>query len=338
MSSLETRWIELPDAPGIPGLRFRCYRGEDDIPGMAAVARAANAANGETEYISDEYLRSDVTNPTHIPPEQGMLLALVDARIVAFSSYEYSDTTAGERYYRSLGNVHPAWRRRGLGRAMAAFNEARLQKLAAAQQHPGGARLTTWIEEADRGATVLMQGLGYRQVRTGFHMVRPDMEAIDVPALPGGLDLRPVAAADLPRLWAAMSEAFRDHFGGHDSSEAAFRRWIEDPVFDTSLLIVAFDGEEVAGGVQGWVDPEENEANGYLRGWTDPVFTRRPWRRRGLAYALLGRALAAVRDRGMTSAQLGVDSENPFQALTLYERHRFETARTGSEWHRDIRP
>ena len=42
------------------------------------------------------------------------------------------------------------------------------------------------------------------------------------------------------------------------------------------------------------------------------------------------RALAAVRDRGMTSAQLGVDSENPFQALTLYERHRFETVRTGS--------
>ena len=48
---------------------------------VATVARAANAANGETEYISDEYLRSDVTNPTHIPPEEGLLLALVDERM-----------------------------------------------------------------------------------------------------------------------------------------------------------------------------------------------------------------------------------------------------------------
>ena len=159
-----------------------------------------------------------------------------------------------------------------------------------------------------------------------------------VPPLPDGLEVRPVTQADLPRIWDAMLEAFRDHHGGHDDSEAAFQRWTVDPVFDLSLVIIAFDGEEVAGGVQGWVDPDENEANGYRRGWTDPVFTRRPWRRRGLAHALLGRALLALRDRGMTSAQLGVDSENPYQALTLYERHRFKTVRTGSEWTRVIGP
>ena len=55
---------------------------------------------------------------------------------------------------------------------------------------------------------------------------------------------------------------------------------------------------------------------------------RRPWRRRGLASALIGRTLVALRDRGMTAAQLGVDSENPNEALTLYQRHRFEVLRS----------
>ena len=102
------------------------------------------------------------------------------------------------------------------------------------------------------------------------------------------------------------------------------------------LLMVAFDGEQVTAGVQGAIDPEENAAQGYLRGWTDPVFTRRSWRRRGLAYALLGRALLALEERGMTSAQLDVDSENASDVLSLYQRHRFEVDRSSSEWHRPL--
>jgi len=46
---------------------------------------------------------------------------------------------------------------------------------------------------------------------------------------------------------------------------------------------------------------------------------RRPWRRRGLASALIVSALAGLRDAGMTEAMLGVDTENPSGALHLYE-------------------
>lgn len=338
MTTTQSGWLDLPRAPAIEGLRFRTYAGDDDIAGMARVIRAANAANGESEFVSDDYLRSQVVNPSHFTPQDARLLALVDDDIVACSLFEQSDTTAGVRNYSSYGHVHPEWRRRGIGSAMAAWNEARLLTIARSQQHPGGAALTTWIEEADTGATALARSRGYRRTRVGFHMVRPDLDDIDLAPLPAGLEVRPVGRDDLPRVWDAMVEAFRDHHGGHDGSAAAYRRWADDPVLETELLVVGFDGPEVAGVVQGWIDPEENEANGYLRGWSDPIATRRPWRRRGLAYALLGRSLAMLRDRGMTSAQLGVDSENPYQALTLYERHRFRTVRTGSEWTRPITP
>ena len=55
------------------------------------------------------------------------------------------------------------------------------------------------------------------------------------------------------------------------------------------------------------------------RGWLQSVFTRRPWRRRGLATALIARSLVVLRERGQTSAALGVDADNPSGALGLYE-------------------
>jgi mycothiol synthase len=142
----------------------------------------------------------------------------------------------------------------------------------------------------------------------------------------------------MPSIKVEATEAFRNHFGGRDFSESAYQRFVEDTLLDLDLLATACDGDDMAASVQGAVDLGENEANGYLRGWTDPVWTRRAWRRRGLADALLGRALEHLRERGMTSAQLFVDSENDDQVLTLYERHRYEVDRSFSEWHKLLEP
>lgn len=125
--------------------------------------------------------------------------------------------------------------------------------------------------------------------------------------------------------------------GGHDHSAEAFRRWSEDSSLDLDLWAVAFDRDKIAGGALGHVEARENELQGDLRGWTDPVFTRRPWRRKGLARALLGRCLVQLKAAGMTSAQLDVDTENANDALRLYRDHRFEHDRGSSEWHKPLR-
>jgi mycothiol synthase len=329
-------WLSVVGAPTIEQLRFRTYAGEDDALALAEVAQAANAANGDTEFISAASIAIDMANQTHIDPGEDVVLALVGDRLVAWSSIEWSDTPDGERHYRSFGDVHPDWRRRGIGRALLGRNEARLRELADGHEHPGPRMLMTWLNDRDEGGIALAMAHGYRRVRIYHHMVRPDLEAIEVPAMPEGLEIRPLRREQLQQVWDAMSEAFIDHFGADDTSEAAFRRWSQDPHLDLDLLTIAFDGDEVAAGVQGQIDPDENEAQGYLRGWTDPIFTRRRWRRRGLASALIGRALVALRERGMTSAQLGVDSQNAHEALGLYQRHGFEVVRSSSEWHKPL--
>jgi ribosomal protein S18 acetylase RimI-like enzyme len=328
--------VDIPDAPGIPGLHFRTYEGEADVPAMARVMNEAARANESMEYYTDAELRNWLAHPTNVDPRRDLVLTFVGSELAAVSFLSWEDSNEGPRHYQTYGSVAPRWRGRGLGTALLPYQEGRLRAMAAGHELEQPPLLVTWVDETDRGATALVESRGFEQVRTYFHMVRPDMEDIELPPLAEGIEVRPVSRVELRRVWDAMSEAFKDHFGAMDPSEAAFGRWSNSPRMRPELLLAAFDGDEVAAAVQGVIVDEENEANGYLRGWTDPIFTRRRWRRRGLASAVLGRTLALLRDQGMTSAQLGVDTENPNDALRLYRRHRFEPVHTETEWHKPL--
>jgi ribosomal protein S18 acetylase RimI-like enzyme len=77
-------------------------------------------------------------------------------------------------------------------------------------------------------------------------------------------------------------------------------------------------------------------ALGVKRAWLDSVFTRRAWRRRGLARALMVRSFHLLRDRGMEVAALGVDAENPTGALGLYESLGFSVTERMTAWRRRL--
>jgi GNAT superfamily N-acetyltransferase len=303
---------------------------------MARVMNAATEANGSPEFQPEALIRNELKHASSTDPREDVVLAFAGDELVAVSYATFEDANEGMRHYQSYCFVHPAWRRRGLGSALLPRTEERLRQIAARHVHQAPPLLVTWVDGPDVGARRLAEDHGYRNVRTYHYMVRPDLEDIEAPDPPDGIVIRPAGRDELRTVWDAMAEAFKDHFGAMDSSERAFQGWIDSPRMDLEGMICAFDGDEIAAGVQAAITPGENEARGYLRGWTDPVFTRRAWRRRGLAFACLGRALQVLRDWGMTSAQLGVDTENPHDALTLYRKHRFETTYTETEWHKPL--
>lgn len=76
--------------------------------------------------------------------------------------------------------------------------------------------------------------------------------------------------------------------------------------------------------VLNFLDEAENEEYQRKRGYTEGISVRRPWRRRGLARALLTRSLKMFQDMGMTEAALGVDTQNLSGALRLYESVGFQ--------------
>jgi ribosomal protein S18 acetylase RimI-like enzyme len=76
--------------------------------------------------------------------------------------------------------------------------------------------------------------------------------------------------------------------------------------------------------------------DGTRSGWLDSIFTRRPWRRRGLARALISRSLVLLRDLGMNDASLGVDLTNPHQALALYESCGFRAVSSSTAYRKPL--
>jgi mycothiol synthase len=319
-------------------VRLRPYAGEEDLATIAAIMNAENEADRIPERLTAADLRSEYANPNeHFDPARDVVLAEVDGAPVGVSIGEWVDTHDGElREHRLFGAVHPDWRRRGIGTALHRDAERRARALAATQQTDRRRVLAMFNGERQAGAVAMAQAAGYRTVRWFFDMVRADLDGIPEVPMPEGLEVRPITEDLYRALWDADLEAFRDHWGGFDGSEEAFRRWLDSPHFDASLFVVAFDGDQIAGGVLNGIFAEENAALGLQRGWLNSVFTRRPWRKRGLARALIVRSLAVLRERGMKEAALGVDAENPTGALGLYESVGFRTAERYAAWRRSL--
>jgi mycothiol synthase len=327
--------VRLADAPPIPGLSFRMFDPVRDYEGLVALIREAHLRDGIDWIPTVEILRTEHEHGGEFDPRRDMLLALVDGTIVGASQTDVRTRALGPNHQVD-GWVSPAFRRRGLGRALLHWAEARARKVALVDGRTGERSLSSWPDEDQAGAVALYEGEGYVIVRYGFMMLRDLSDPIPERRLPDGLEVRPVAEADHRRIWDADTEAFLDHWNAGERTDADFEGCFANPDLDTGLWRVAWDGDEVAGSVMNTVCPAENEALGVRRGWLDHVSVRRPWRRRGVASALIADSLRAIRDAGMTEAALGVDAENPTGALHVYENLGFRRARTGVSYRKSM--
>jgi mycothiol synthase len=318
-----TVWLDLPDAPAIPGLRFRrTTRTDADYDAIAAVIRVANQADDLPFAPSGANLREDWEDQATFDPDRDAIIAEVDRRPVAHAGVDRVQRGRSV-VYEVWGNVHPAWRRRGLGRTLLAANVAHARRCAADDDDPRPAYAGSFVNEQEAGHQRIVEDAGFRTVRWFFDM-RRDLIEVDVAPLPEGLEIRPVTPDQHRAIWEADVDAFRDHWEAREPEPSDFERLFAKADLDTSLWVVAWDGGEVAGSVQPWIWRDENAALGVERGWLEHISVRRRWRRRGLATALTTEALRRLRAAGMTEAMLGVDADNPTGALRIYEAMGFE--------------
>jgi mycothiol synthase len=319
------------DTPAIPGLRFRRFGGDPDFAALAELIATANLADGIEELPDAPTLRSEFEHRADFDPRLDTIFAEVDGRLVGYGEVARS-VRAGTSVYSTSGSVHPDWRRRGLGRAILRHNERRLREMATDHEDPGGRVLNAWIDDDAGGARELLKAEGYQPVRYGFAMRRPNLADLPAAPLPDGIEVRPVRPEDHRAIYDADTEAFLDHWEARERTEEDFEAMFAAPYLDTSLWRVAWAGDQVAGSVMPTIWATENERLGIRRAWLEHISVRRPWRRRGVAQALIVSALEGLRKGGIDEAMLGVDGENPTGALGLYESLGFVVKARGSTW------
>ncbi len=325
------------EAPPTRRPTLRPYRGQVDHREMARVASAARAANGSPEQLTPQQLDNDYAHLTNCDLPLDCRLAELDGRVVAYGRTYWVDRTSGERSFECIANVDPAVRGRGVERTLVSWQLGRLEELAARFGADRPRILVGYAYGRDAATREALQAAGFHLARRHAGLVRPDFNDIPDLPLPDGFEIRPIDPADRVmhrRVFEADVAAFVDHWGDVDSSEDAFERFIRDPLFDPALWRVAFHEDEIAGQILNFLEPVHED--GTRIGWTESISVQAPFRRRGLARALLAESLRTVRDAGATCAALGVDTGNARRALDLYEGLGFRIVSDLLEFHRPV--
>jgi GNAT superfamily N-acetyltransferase len=245
--------------------------------------------------LADEWSDVDLERDTRV--------ALCGERIVG-----YGVVRALGDLSRAEGYVHPDAHGRGVGTLIATALEAQAARR-------GARRIQSTVLEADAAAGALLESLGYTAVRV-FREMRVELEAPPpAPSWPEGLRVVEFDVEnDVPEFFAAQQEAFADAWDYVPRDFASWRKVnLESERFDPALWCVVRAGDEIAAGTI-------CTGATYGGGFVNVLFTRRPWRKRGVGAALLAEAFARFWERGERSIGLGVDAASATGAFRLYER------------------
>ena len=280
----------------------------EDLPEVLALTQAADLALlGETDWTEAD-LREEWAN---YDLELDVFLLELEDRLAGYAAYE---SRGGGRLLAD-GYVHPELKGRGVGAELLRLTEERAQ--ADVETAPDGERV--YLQNAalvnDPAVPPLFSAHGYAPERHFWRMVI-DLDATPPVDVPEAIEIRLFDdATERRRLHEVLEEAFADHWESRSRPYDEWAKRIYDVEgYDPSLVWVALEGDEiVAGNVCYW------KRHGDW-GWIGSIGVRPPWRRRGIAEALLATAFAEFSRRGERRAALGVDAESPTGATRLYEK------------------
>ncbi|SDK16719.1 GNAT family N-acetyltransferase [Streptomyces indicus] len=257
-------------------------------------------------------------------------LAVFDGdQLVAYAVLHTPEGAVDAARFDGDAGVHPAWRREGIGTRLVEFLDARARVLHAERFAALEGRLLVTGKSGDENLRALTGALGFTPERYWFEMSHPlrHDRPESVPA-PEGLRIVPYEDRFEEATRLAHNDAFRDHWNFTVMDATDWRTWVTGSrSFRPAMSRLLVDGDEVAA----YLIAEESEADTEAFGVRDChvgyLATRRAYRGRGAAPALMAATLDAAHRAGYDTASLTVDTANPSGALGLYERLGYTVAR-----------
>jgi ribosomal protein S18 acetylase RimI-like enzyme len=330
--------ISLPAAPAVPGLSFRPLHGEEDAAALSAVHTGRQERDAVDPLSTLEWvpqpddLRPGLAGVIEAGQQDRYCIAQVGEEVAGYGRVSSWREADGTWVYLCLGWVLPQWRGRGIGTALLHWAEGLSRRLAA-EEHPGErAELAANASSTEHEATALLHNEGYYVGYTALAMILDPAAAVPDLPLPAGFTSRLALPSDFPGIAASVDEAYRfDNPGGRfgeDFDPAGYVVELSGSRCDPTLWQVAWAGDEVAGQVIPVVSRGRAEVF--------EVSVRPAYRRRGLARALLCRALRGLRERAVYDIRLHTQDDFPTRAQDLYRSVGFRLHKAFPRYRKDL--
>lgn len=237
------------------------------------------------------------------------------------------------------GRVHPKHEGKGIGTYLMQWAENRSRQAIA--------RVDEGIQVVMHSGTIntyhppkhLFKKMGMKLERHFWRMVIDLPGRFPQPAWPKGITLKTFSdIPDLKKVYRAVEDAFQDHWGyvaqAEEESLERWHHWVEnDSEFDPSLWFLALDDGDIAGVAL----CRPKIADDPDMGFVDTLGVRRPWRRQGLALALLNHSFAIFKQRKQKRVGLGVDAASLTGATKLYKKAGMQVARQTDVYQKILR-
>ncbi|WP_406078135.1 mycothiol synthase [Micromonospora sp. NBC_00858] len=276
-----------------------------EIADVLALARSAGDTDGADPL--DEHVLLRLRDPS--APAVHLIARADDGTLTGYAHLDTTDPVGG------IGVelvVHPAYRRRGTGRAL-------VRGVLASATGP----LRAWAHGDHPSAAALAVDLGFTRVRVLWQLRRPLAAPLPEPRLADGVVLRAFRPGADDAAWLALNaRAFAEHPEQGRWTSDDLRVRLAEPWFDPGGFLLA--EETATGRLLGFHWTKVHERPGSARIGEVYVLGVEPTAHGGgLGRALTTAGLAYLRDRrGLDRVMLYVDDSNT-GAVALYERLGF---------------
>ncbi len=317
------RYIEYDGISKGMNIKFRHYAGKEDLVGIVDVFNQCKEADCIDATVTVEELEKRWPRIPNCDLSQDVLIVESEEKTVGYGRHSWVREPSGLTRYWFVTQIVPEMRNLGIREAMISYLQERI--IEQSKAHPDGEKVfETELLETEKHARNIHESLGYKIVRYGAEMIRSDLENIPNIELPEEVELRPVIPEHYRQIINTHIDAFKDSWGYFEMDrDKAIDGFISSKVFQPHLWQIAWHGDDVVGQVKPFIVKEENEEYNRKRGYVEFISTAKPWRGKGLASALIAKALHRIKEEGMTEAALGVDTENIHGAMKLYEKMGF---------------
>jgi mycothiol synthase len=306
-----------------------------DAAAWAGLMLAIEESYGTQDILGADDLVEDLRDPD-VDAERGTMAVFSAGDMVAFAGLRSSPSVVGRHEMDLYGGVHPAHRGRGLGTRLLAWAEQAALPLHQARHPDHPLALSASCPDHQEDALALLAVAGYQQARW-FHFMSRDLTG-PVPdgQPPDGTRIAGYTSAQSETAWRVRDEAFRDHWGSTPDTAESWQHSVGHERFRPEFSFLAYVGDDPAGVLIAHEYEAFRQATGRRECYIAAVGVTRAARGRGIASALIGRALAAARTDGCDIATLYVDADSPTGALGLYQRAGFSRQRTSVTLVKDL--